>query len=174
MYVNHEYKEGIIYSKDGITHARIEFSLAAQDEKIYEALVALSTMLIDREPKFKISHIQDDILPKKPDAPKEGGTDKDVDSDLILAKYTYVIKNMIFTDEDIYGKDLDGKNPLYRIIWQDNDGTEYIVPLEGIDNFEAKNPNGAVSYNSETHELIFSAISANDVKYILRRYKTNG
>ena len=22
MYVNHEYKEGIIYSKDGITHAR--------------------------------------------------------------------------------------------------------------------------------------------------------
>lgn len=174
MYVNHEYKEGIIYSKKGTIYTKIEFSLTAQDEKIYEVLKGLSKLLRNQETMIKISYVQDAIVNEKPEAPVEDGKDKEVDTDLVLPKFTYVIKNMIFTDEDIYGKDLDGKNPLYRIIWQDNDGTEYIVPLEGIDNFEAKNPNGAVSYNSETRELIFSAISANDVKYILRRYKTNG
>ena len=174
VFVKHEYKEGIIYSKKGTIYTKIEFSLTAQDEKIYEVLKGLSELLRNQETMIKISYVQDEIVDEKPDAPVEDGEDKEVDTDLVLPKFTYVIKNMIFKDEDIYGKDFDGKNPLYRIIWQDNDGTEYIVPLEGIDEFEPKNPNGAVSYNSETHELIFSTVSVNDVNYILRRYKTNG
>ena len=55
--------------------------------------------------------------------------------------------------------------------WKDKDGKEYFVPLEGLDKSEAKNPNGAFSYNSETKELIFSAIVASDSEYILRSYK---
>ena len=175
MFALHEYKEGVIYSKARSTiYARLEFSLSSQDQVVYEALKEIRNMLRDNEALIRISYVQDKITDKKPEAPSAPiEEEKTFDSKLIVPKYKYIIDNMIFKDEQIYGKKFDGENREYRILWKDKDGKEYFVPLDGFDKFEAKNPNGAFSYNSETKELKFSAIAANDVEYILRRYKLN-
>ena len=175
MFVLHEYKEGVIYSKTrGTIYARLEFSLSSQDQVVYEALKEIRSMLRDNEALIRISYVQDKIADKKPPAPTASiEEERTFDSKLILPKYKYIIDNMIFKDEQIYGKKFDGQNREYRILWKDKDGKEYFVPLNGFDKFEAKNPNGAFSYNSETRELMFSAIASNDVEYILRRYKIN-
>jgi len=175
MFAERSYKEGVIYSKSkGTIYSRLEFTLSSQDEVVYEALKEIRTLLTDHQALIKISYVQDKLTDKKPEAPaasSETEKEKLIDSKLIVKKYKYVIDNMIFKDEDFYGKKFDGQNREYRILWKDKDGTEYFVPLEGFDTFEAKNPHGAFSYNSETRELMFSKIVAEDVEYILRRYK---
>lgn len=175
MFALHEYKEGVIYSKTrGTIFAKLQFSLSSQDEVVYEALKEIRKLIWDEEALIRISYVQDKITDKKPEAPSASTEEeKTFDSKLIVPKYKYIIDNMIFKDEQIYGKKFDGENREYRILWKDKDGKEYFVPLDGFDKFEAKNPNGAFSYNSETKELKFSAIAANDVEYILRRYKLN-
>ena len=175
MYVKHEFKEGVISSKKGVIYAKIEFALTSQDEVVYEALKEIKDLIRDQDASIKISHVKDKIQDKRPEAPASSGKGEGEvirDSKLILKKFTYAIDNMIFTDGQIYGDNLDGKNREYRILWKDEDGKEYFVPLEGFDEFEGKNPNGAYSYNSETKELMFSKMTLDrDVEYILRRYK---
>ncbi len=173
MFAQHEYKEGIIYSKKGFVYAKIEFSLSSQDEVVYETLKEIRSLIHDQEALIKISYVQDKITDKKPEAPTSGeGKEETFDSKLILPKFKYIIDNMIFSNEQIYGQNLDGKEREYRILWKGSDGKEYFVPLQGFDDFEAKNPNGAYSYNSDTKEILFSSISNVDVEYILRRYRS--
>lgn len=175
MFALHEYKEGVIYSKTrGTIYAKLQFSLSSQDQVVYEALKELRKLIWDKEALIRISYVQDKLCDKKPPAlMSTGEEEKIIDTKLIVPRMKFVIDNMIFKDEQFYGKKFDGKNREYRILWRDKDGKEYFVPLEGFDKFEAKNPNGAFSYNSETKELMFSAIAANDAEYILRRYKVN-
>lgn len=175
MFAERSYKEGVIYSKTrGTIYARLEFTLSSQDEVVYEALKEIKNLIGDPKALIKISYVQDKLTDKKPEAPAASTEEeKIIDSKLIVKKFKYVIDNMIFKDEAFYGKKFDGQNREYRILWKDKDGTEYFVPLEGFDTFEAKNPHGAFSYNSETRELMFSKIVAEDVEYILRRYKVN-
>lgn len=174
MFAQHEYKEGVIYSKTrGTIFAKLQFSLSSQDEVVYEALKEIRKLIWDEEALIRISYVQDKITDKKPEAPSAPiEEEKTFDSKLIVPKYKYIIDNMIFKDEQIYGKKFDGENREYRILWKDKDGKEYFVPLDGFDKFEAKNPNGAYSYNSDTKEILFSSISNVDVEYILRRYRS--
>ena len=174
MFAQREYKVGVLYSKKGIVYAKLQFTLTSQDELVYEALKEIRNLMYDKDALIKISYVQDKIFDKRPGAPiASGDSEKVIDSRLVLPKFKYIIGNMIFKDEEIYGKNLDGKQREYRILWKDEQGKEYFVPLKGFDDFEAENPNGAYSYNSETKEIQFSAIASNDVEYILRRYKLN-
>ena len=135
-------------------------------------LKEIRSLLRDNQVLIRISYVQDKIADNKPPAPTASiEEERTFDLKLILPKYKYIIDNMIFKDQQIYGKKFDGQDREYRILWKDKDGKEYFVPLEGLDKSEAKNPNGAFSYNSETKELIFSAIVASDAEYILRSYK---
>ena len=170
MYVDNEYKQGVIYSQKDLTvYFKGRYNLNCQDEVIYNSLKEIAKLLEDKEVNIKIVYCQDKILDEKPEniEEPEKGTE---DIEIILNKFEYKIKNMIYKDQDIYGINLDGNDRKCRLIWADENGTEHFVPLDKIDSFKAENPNGAYSYNSETHELIFESISSKDTKYIMRRY----
>lgn len=171
MYVQNEYKEGLIYSrKDGTVRFKSRFLVHSQDEVIYSALKEIQKLIVEPNTSIKINYCKDKILDEKP--PSQENPDAGIkDLDIVLEKYKYSISNMIYTDEQIFGDNLDGKDRAFRLIWKDKNGEEHFVPLEGIDTFKAENPNGAYTYNSDTKELVFNAVSAENVNYIMRRYK---
>lgn len=170
MYVQNEYKQGTIYSKKDLTvYFKARFNLNSQDEIVYNMLKEIAAFLEDENTAIRIIYCQDNILDKQPEnteTPDIGAEDIEI----VVNKYEYTVKNIIYTDAEIYGADFDGENRKCRLIWIDSDSKEHFVPLSGIDNFEAVNPNGAYSYNSDSNELTFESISSQDVKYIMRRY----
>lgn len=175
MFISEKYKEGIIYQKDGTVLVRLQCKVTASDENIYETLKVIAPIVDSQEKLFRINTVFKNILDQAPETekPSTGDTVRTEDTVLTIPPQTYILNNMIFTDEDIYGDNLDGVNRRYRIIWKDSDGVEYFVPLENFDTFEAKNPHGQFAYDSETKQLIFSATRPYSTDYILRRYYYN-
>lgn len=175
MYIAEKFKEGIIYYGEGAVLVRIRCKATATDESIYESLKALAPLVDIRNPKYQINTVFKNVLDEAPaqeEETKPSETEYE-DTTFVVPKGEYIIDNMVFTDEDIYGDNWDGVNRRYRILWVDGDGNEQFVPLEGIDTFVAVNPHGAYSYNSETKQLIFSAFMPYETTYILRRYYYN-
>lgn len=175
MYIAEKFKEGIIYHGEGTVMVRIRCKTTATDESIYESLKALAPLVDIRNPKYQINTVFKNVLDEAPpqeESTKPSETETE-DTTFVVPKNEFIIKNIIFTDEDIYGDNYDGVDRRYRVLWVDAEGTEHFVPLEGIDNFAAENPHGAYSYNSETKELSFSAFMPYDTTYILRRYYYN-
>lgn len=171
MYISERFKEGIIYDTQGNQLAKIRCRASATDENIYKTLKTIAPLVEAEKKLYRVNTVFKNILDEAPIADKPHKDDAAYeDSPLIVPKNTYILKNMIFTDEEIYGADYDGKKRTYRILWKDTKGNEYFVPLEGIDEETAVNPNGAYSYNSETKELSFAAFMPYDTEYILRRY----
>lgn len=171
MFISKKYKEGIIYQKDGVVLVKIECKVTASDESIYETLKMLSPLINSQDKHYRINTVFKEILDQAPVTEKVDKPSVEIeDTTFSIPPHTYIIDNMIFSDEDIYGDKYDGVNRRYRIIWKDEAGQEYFVPLEGIDNFEASNPNGSFQYNSETKQLIFSATRPYATQYIMRRY----
>ena len=170
MYIGEKYKVGVIYNKDNLTLVRITCKVSATDENIYKTLKSLAPLIDCAEPFYEVQTIFRHILDEAPpsETPVTGESVEDVK--IVVPKGEFILSNMIFTDEEIYGANYDGKDRTYRIIWVDSEGTEHFVPLDGIDTFKAENPHGAYSYNSETKELSFSAFMPYDTEYILRRY----
>ena len=172
MFVSEKYKEGIIYQKDGMILCKLYCKVTASDENIYNTLKLIAPLIDTQEKFFRINTVFKNILDQAPETEKPSHDPELPTEDTILTvpPHTYILDNMIFTDEDIYGDNLDGINRRYRIIWQGEDGLEYFVPLENFDVFEAQNPHGAFAYNSETKQIIFSATRPYSTNYILRRY----
>lgn len=171
MFIHEKYKEGIIYNKDGGILVRITCKVSATDESIYSTLKAISPLVQCEKPFYQVNTVFRNIVDEAPKNDEDTGSETNEDLALIVPKGEFIIPNMIFTDEEIYGPEYDGKNRTYRILWKDQEGKEHFVPLEGIDNFAAENPHGAYSYNSETKELSFSAFMPYETEYIIRRYK---
>lgn len=172
MYIGEKYKEGIIYQTSGMIFLRIRCRCSTSDESIYKTLKKLTPLLNVTAPLYQVNTIFRNVLDQAPEEEgHEPGEIETEDSELIVPKGEFIISNMIFTDKEIYGEHYDGEKRTYRIIWIDEKGEEYFVPLEGIDTGEGKNPNGAYSYNSETKELSFKRFMPYDTTYILRRYK---
>lgn len=175
MYISERYKEGVVYQQEGTILVRIRCKATATDESIYETLKALVPLIEVRNPLYQVNTIFKNILdepPKQTESTKPTDTEIE-DVTFTIPKNEYIIENMVFTDEDIYGDNYDGVNRRYRILWVDKSGAEQFVPLEGIDEFAAVSPHGAYSYNSETKQLIFSAFMPYETEYILRRYYYN-
>lgn len=172
MYIAEKYKKGIIYQTDGTTLVSIRCKATSTDENIYQTLKELAPLVESRNPLYRIDTVFKGILDE---APKQNESTKPDDAEtedviFTVPKNEFIIENMVFTDEDIYGDNYDGVERRYRVLWVDDKGVEQFVPLEGIDEFGAVNPHGAYSYNSETKQLIFSAFMPYDTEYILRRY----
>ena len=173
MYIGEKYKEGIVYQANGSIFIRIRCRCGTSDESIYKTLKELTPLLNINEPLYQVNTIFKNVLDEAPEQeqkPVEGDYTTE-DSELIVPRGEFIIPNMIFTDAEIYGKNFDGEKRTYRIIWIDENGQEYFVPLEGIDTGNGKNPNGSYSYNSETKELSFRCFMPYDTTYILRRYR---
>ena len=171
MYVQNEYKEGVIYSQENSNiYFKARFILNSQDEVIYNILKKITELLADKNVNIKIDYCKDKIIDNKPENLETPSSDCIENIDIIVPKYQYAIDNMIFTDKQIYGKDFNGVGRKYRLIWTDSNQKEHFVPLIGIDNFAADNPNGGYSYDSSTHQLIFEKVSSEDINYIMRRY----
>lgn len=170
MYIGEKYKVGVIYNKDNLTLVRITCKVSATDENIYKTLKSLAPLIDCAEPYYEVQTIFRHILDEAPPSEKPTGEEAAEDVKIVVPKGEFILKNMIFTDEEMYGPNFDGKDRTYRILWVDKEGTEHFVPLDGIDQFKAENPHGAYSYNSETKELSFSAFMPYDTEYILRRY----
>lgn len=178
MYISEKYKEGVIYNAQGVILTKVRCKVSATDENIYNTLKVLSNLIESRTKYFRINTIFKDIQDNAPAASSPSEIEVETEDTIItVPKNEYILNNMVFTDEEIYGEPTGdvytGENRTYRIIWVDDEGTEHFVPLEGIDQFDAVNPHGAYSYNSETKELIFSAFMPYDTDYILRRYYYN-
>lgn len=175
MYISEKYKEGIIYQESGMILVKIRCKATATDESIYETLKKIRPLVETKKPLYQVSTVFRNILDEAPKQEETTNPPETTNEDVTITmpKNEYIIENMVFTDEDIYGDNYDGEKRRYRIIWVDETGKEQFVPLEGIDTFEAVNPNGAYSYNSETKQLIFSAFMPYDTQYILRRYYYN-
>ena len=173
MFISERYKEGIIYDNQGNQLVKIRCRASATDEGIYMTLKTIAP-LVEAEKKFyRVNTVFKNILDQAPINTKPTQPDNPTDTEdtiFVVPKNEYILRNMVFTDEEIYGPDYDGKNRTYRIIWKDDKGIEHFVPLEGIDQETAINPNGTYSYNSETKELSFAAFMPYDTEYILRRY----
>lgn len=175
MFISEKYKEGIIYQGNGNVLVKVRCKSSASDESIYNSLKAMAPLIEAKDKQYRVNTVFKNILDQAPiseDDPKPPSVDTE-DMKLVVPVNQYIIENMIFTDEEIYGEQYDGVNRKYRVVWKDQAGTEHFVPLEGIDTFQAVNPNGAYSYNSETKQLIFSAFMPYEVEYIIRRYTYN-
>ena len=174
MYISSTYKEGVVTNKKGHILIKTTFKPSVQDETVYELLKEMAVILADKKLHYRISLIQDNILDKQPDSekPVPGGSETETTEDIKITvpKNAYLIENIVLSDEAIYGANLDGKNRQYRLIYINSKNEECYVPLEGFDSFKAENPHGKYSYNSETKQLIFSAMYHTDTDYILRRY----
>lgn len=173
MYVIEKYKEGVITAQDGTVLVKIRCRISSTDESIYNSLKKLSALIENRNPLYRVNTIFKNIVDEKPPEeivkPPEELTYSD--SAFTITKHTYIVDNIVLTDEDVYGDAWDGVDRRIRILWVDTDKTEHFVPLEGFDDeSQAKNPHGAYSYNSETKQLIFSQTRPYDTEYILRRY----
>lgn len=174
MYISSTYKEGVVTNKKGNILIKTTFKPSVQDETVYELLKEMAVILADKKLHYRISLIQDNILDKQPDSekPVPGGSETETTEDIKITvpKNAYLIENIVLSDEAIYGTNLDGENRQYRLIYINSKNEECYVPLEGFDSFKAENPHGKYSYNSETKQLIFSAMYHTDTDYILRRY----
>lgn len=174
MYISEKYKEGVISDATGMNLVKVRCKASATDESIYETLKQIAPLIESRTKFYRINTVFKNILDQAPQMEKPSETENPTEDTIItVPKNEYILKNMIFTDEEIYGENYDGVNRAYRIIYVDEKGEEHFVPLEGIDTGEAVNPHGAYSYNSETKELSFSAFMPFDQEYILRRYYYN-
>lgn len=171
MFVTRNYKEGLITNKKGNIIARMQFKASIQDLTIYETMKEFALILADTDIHYRINLVSDDILDEAPasEKPSQQETGQE-DIKITVPKGEYIVNNIVLTDEDIYGQTLDGENRRYRLIYVNGEGEETYVPLEGFDTFTAENPHGQFSYNSETKQLIFSAMYHTDTEYILRRY----
>lgn len=173
MYVTEKYKEGVITSLDGTVLIKIRCRISSTDEAIYKSLKKLSILIEESNLFYRINTVFKNIVDEKPqeDIVKPPAEATYSDSAFTVTKHSYIVENIVLTDEDVYGDAWDGVNRRVRIVWVDTDKTEYFVPLENIDDTsQAKNPHGAFSYNSETKQLIFNQTRPYDTEYILRRY----
>lgn len=173
MYVIEKYKEGVITAQDGTVLVKIRCRISATDESIYNSLKKLSALIENRNPLYRVNTVFKNILDEKPqeDIVKPPTDLTYSDSPFTLVKHTYIVYNVVLTDEDVFGDAWDGVDRRVRIVWIDTDKVEHFVPLEGFDDeSQAKNPHGAFSYNSETKELSFSQTRPYDTEYIIRRY----
>lgn len=171
MFVTRNYKEGLITNKKGNIIARMQFKASVQDLTVYETMKEFAAILADTDIHYKINLVSDDILDEAPanQKPSQEETGQE-DIKITVPSGQYIVNNIVLTDEDIYGQALDGENRRYKLIYVNGEGKESYVPLEGFDDFKAENPHGKYSYNSETKQIIFSAMYHTDTEYILRRY----
>ena len=173
MYVSERYKEGIISDSNGAMLVKVRCRVEAMDETIYESLKRLAPLLECSRPLYKINTVFKNILDEKPtvEIEKPPAELEYVDSVLIVPEGEYKVNNVIFTDQEIYGENLDGKDREIRILWKDKEGTEHFVPLIYFDDVDAAvNPHGAYKYHSGYKQLIFSQFRPYDTEYIIRRY----
>ena len=172
MFISEKYKEGIIHQKNGDILVRLRCKVTASDENIYKSLKSLIPLVDSQEMLFSIHTVFKNVLDVAPptENPNDNENVRTEDTIISVPPQSYVIENMIFALEDIYGADYNGKHCTYRIVWKDEAGKDYLVPLYGVESFEAANPNGAYSYDNELKQLIFEETRPYATEYILRRY----
>ncbi len=173
MYVIEKYKEGLLTTSDGTVLTKIRCRISSTDESIYNSLKKIAPLIEYSKPLYRVNTVFKNIVDEKPEEEIETPPEEItfVDSIFTIPPHTYIIENVVLTDEDIYGDGYDGVDRRIRILWKDESQVEHFVPLENIDDTDlAVNPHGAYSYNSETKQLIFSQTRPYSTEYILRRY----